>query len=114
TGGVFASWGSLGHVTVAEPGALVGFLGPKVYELLNGIPFPEGVQQSENLAKVGIIDAVLPMEELPGVVDDALEILSDPERESRLDRRPKVDLDAHGYGTWESIERTRSSERAGV
>ena len=31
TGGVFASWGSLGHVTVAEPGALIGFLGPRVY-----------------------------------------------------------------------------------
>lgn len=114
TGGVFASWGSLGHVTVAEPGALVGFLGPKVYELLNGIPFPEGVQQSENLAKVGIIDAVLPFEELPGVVDDALEILSDPERESRLERREKVNLDAHGNDTWDSIERTRSGDRAGV
>ena len=36
TGGVFASWGSLGHVTVAEPGALVGFLGPRVFEALNG------------------------------------------------------------------------------
>ncbi len=32
-GGVFASWGSLGHVTLAEPGALVGFLGPRVYGL---------------------------------------------------------------------------------
>ena len=32
TGGVFASWGSLGHVTWAQPGALVGFLGPRVYE----------------------------------------------------------------------------------
>ena len=42
TGGVFASWGSLGHVTVAEPGALVGFLGPKVYEALNGDAFPDG------------------------------------------------------------------------
>jgi acetyl-CoA carboxylase beta subunit len=31
TGGVFASWGSLGHVTVAEPDALIGFLGPRVY-----------------------------------------------------------------------------------
>ena len=40
TGGVYASWGSLGHVTVAEPGALVGFLGPKVYEALEGRPFP--------------------------------------------------------------------------
>ena len=42
TGGVYASWGSLGHVTVAEPGALVGFLGPKVYAGLNGRPFPTG------------------------------------------------------------------------
>ncbi len=40
TGGVFASWGSLGHVTAAEPGALVGFLGPRVYEHLYGEPFP--------------------------------------------------------------------------
>ena len=44
TGGVFASWGSLGHVTFAEPGALVGFLGPRVYEALYGNPFPTGVQ----------------------------------------------------------------------
>ena len=36
TGGVFASWGSLGHVTVAEPGALIGFLGPRVYAALYG------------------------------------------------------------------------------
>ncbi|MFD4181730.1 carboxyl transferase domain-containing protein, partial [Rhodococcus sp. NPDC058514] len=42
TGGVFASWGSLGHVTVAEPGALIGFLGPRVYQALYGEKFPEG------------------------------------------------------------------------
>ena len=58
TGGVYASWGSLGHVTVAEPGALVGFLGPKVFEALNGEPFPAGVQTAENLAAKGVIDAV--------------------------------------------------------
>ncbi|HEU0040826.1 MAG TPA: acetyl-CoA carboxylase carboxyltransferase subunit beta, partial [Jiangellaceae bacterium] len=44
TGGVLASWGSLGHVTVAEPGALIGFLGPRVYEAIYGHPFPPGVQ----------------------------------------------------------------------
>ena len=49
TGGVLASWGSLGHVTVAEPGALIGFLGPRVYQALRGAPFPAGVQVSENL-----------------------------------------------------------------
>ena len=54
TGGVFASWGSLGHVTVAEPGALVGFLGPRVYEALYGAPFPPGVQLAENLHAHGL------------------------------------------------------------
>ncbi|HEY7717447.1 MAG TPA: acetyl-CoA carboxylase carboxyltransferase subunit beta, partial [Pedococcus sp.] len=49
TGGVFASWASLGHVTVAEPGATIGFLGARVYEALYGQPFPEGVQTAENL-----------------------------------------------------------------
>ena len=66
TGGVYASWGSLAHVTVGEPGALIGFLGPKVFEALNGTPFPEGVQIAENLAYHGVIDGVATAEELPG------------------------------------------------
>ena len=67
TGGVFASWGSLGHVTVAEPGAMVGFLGPRVFEALNGTAFPAGVQVAENLVAKGIIDAVVPPENLATV-----------------------------------------------
>jgi len=55
TGGVMASWGSLGHITVAEPEALVGFLGPRVFEALYGEPFPEGVQTAENLFAHGIV-----------------------------------------------------------
>ena len=77
TGGVMASWGSLGHVTVAEPGALIGFLGPRVYEALYGKPFPEGVQTAENLYAHGIIDAVLPPDEIAGILDRALD---DPAR----------------------------------
>ena len=61
TGGVFApSWASLGHLTLAEPGALIGFLGPRVYEALAGRPFPDGVQTAENLRAHGLVDAVLP------------------------------------------------------
>ncbi|WP_226364736.1 carboxyl transferase domain-containing protein [Pseudonocardia sp. ICBG162] len=59
TGGSLASWGSLGSVTVAEPGALVGFLGPKVYRGLTGSAFPDGVQTAENLYRHGVVDAVL-------------------------------------------------------
>ncbi|MDX3352987.1 carboxyl transferase domain-containing protein [Streptomyces sp. ME01-24h] len=68
TGGVFASWGSLGHVTAAEPGALIGFLGPRVHEALYGQPFPPGVQVAENLLAHGIVDAVLPSGELGAAV----------------------------------------------
>src|SRR3978361_2295662 len=69
TGGVFASWGSLGHITVAEPGALIGFLGPRVYQHLYGQPFPEGVQTAENLQRYGVIDAVIPLASLRGTLD---------------------------------------------
>ncbi|MEV1177732.1 acetyl-CoA carboxylase carboxyltransferase subunit beta, partial [Nonomuraea sp. NPDC049784] len=70
-GGVLASWGSLGHVTAAEPGAMIGFLGPRVYEALYGEVFPEGVQVAENLYRHGLVDAVLPPEELAGIADRA-------------------------------------------
>jgi acetyl-CoA carboxylase carboxyl transferase subunit beta len=111
TGGVMASWGSLGHITVAEPGALVGFLGPRVYEALYGEPFPEGVQTSENLFRHGIIDAVVSHDEIGDVLDRALKILSpgevapvpDPARETL----PPVD-------TWDAITRSRRADRPGV
>lgn len=115
TGGVYASWGSLGHVTVAEPGALVGFLGPKVYEALNGEPFPSGVQVAENLAAKGVIDAVVAAEELPALVDAALGVLVDPPVAPTLERRPPVPAGTRAdHPVWDDIERTRDAGRAGV
>jgi acetyl-CoA carboxylase carboxyl transferase subunit beta len=75
-GGVLASWGSLGHVTIAEPGASIGFLGPRVFQALYGEPFPEGVQTAEHLADRGLIDAVVPHEEVADVADRALRVLA--------------------------------------
>lgn len=112
TGGVYASWGSLGHVTVAEPGALVGFLGPKVFEALEGRAFPAGVQVAENLAAKGVIDAVVPAEELPAVVDRALAVLLDSPTPGVLRRRVgDLDLDR---SAWASINATRAEDRIGV
>lgn len=112
TGGVFASWGSLGHVTIGEPGALIGFLGPKVYELLNGQPFPPGVQTADNLAQRGIIDAVVLPEELPWLVDRALSILIDPP--SLPSRQRRTGEVIRRRTAWESVEITRLPGRAGV
>ncbi len=112
TGGVYASWGSLGHVTVAEPGALIGFLGPKVYEALEGHPFPEGVQRAENLAEKGVIDAVVATEDLPALIDLTLAVLVDRPEPPALPLRPS------GGGTelpvWEAVEHTRNPDRLGV
>ncbi|MFI0449576.1 carboxyl transferase domain-containing protein [Actinomadura sp. 6N118] len=113
TGGVFASWGSLGHVTAAEPGALIGFLGPRVYEGLHGEPFPAGVQTAENLAAKGLVDAVVGVDELADIAADALDVLctrplADPELIAEAPAQP-VETSA-----WDSIERSRKPGRPGV
>jgi acetyl-CoA carboxylase alpha subunit/acetyl-CoA carboxylase beta subunit len=113
TGGVFASWGSLGHITIAEPAALIGFLGPRVYEALHDEPFPPGVQVSENLAANGLIDAVVSPHEVADVAHRALEVLCAPR-----ERLPEVPAPAKEslaeVPAWESITRSRRPERPGV
>ena len=88
TGGVLASWGSLGHVTAAEPGALIGFLGPRVYEALHGQPFPPGVQVAENLYAKGLVDAVVAPGEVAEVAARVLEVLCAPATSHRPPNRP--------------------------
>ena len=113
TGGVFASWGSLGHVTVAEPGALVGFLGPRVYEAMHGSPFPPGVQLAENLHAHGLIDAVVPPGALADIAARALDVLATPVG----DPGPVPDLpldELSDAPAWEVITRSRRPDRPGV
>jgi acetyl-CoA carboxylase carboxyl transferase subunit beta len=64
TGGVLATLGSAGDLTTAEPDAMIGFLGPRAYSAITGEQFPEGVQTAENLLARGLVDAVLPWEEV--------------------------------------------------
>ncbi|MCW2816962.1 MAG: carboxyl transferase [Nocardioides sp.] len=113
TGGVMASWGSLGHVTVAEPGALVGFLGPRVYSALYGKEFPDGVQTSENLYARGIIDAVLDLEDIPEILDRALSVLMAPRSGVAAVPEP-VDQPVPDVDTWDAVLRSRRPDRPGV
>ncbi len=114
TGGVFASWASLGHITVAEPGALIGFLGPRVYEVLNDRPFPAGVQVAENLVAHGIVDAVVPAERLRELAARTLRLLT-PVDVGGPDPGAVPPAPARApRSAWESILITRRSDRPGV
>ena len=64
TGGVTASFAMLGDLNVAEPGALIGFAGPRVIEQTIRQKLPEGFQRSEFLLEHGMLDAVVPRKEL--------------------------------------------------
>ena len=60
TGGVTASFASLGDYTLAEPGALIGFAGPRVIEQTIGQKLPEGFQSAEYLEEHGFVDQIVP------------------------------------------------------
>jgi acetyl-CoA carboxylase carboxyl transferase beta subunit len=111
TGGVFASWGSLGHVTVAQPGALVGFLGPRVYEQLYGEPFPPGIQTAENLLHHGVIDGVIPLKWLRRTLERALKVLVDRPAPPppAITQEPIPDVPA-----WDSVTASRRPDRPGA
>ncbi len=59
TGGVTASYASLGDIMLAEPGALIGFAGPRVIEQTIGQTLPEGFQTAEYLLEHGFLDAIV-------------------------------------------------------
>ena len=64
TGGVTASFASLGDITLAEPGALIGFAGPRVIEQTIGQKLPEGFQSAEYLEEHGFVDQIVPRAQL--------------------------------------------------
>ncbi len=116
TGGVLASWGSLGALTFAEPDAFLGFSGPRVTELLTGRPLPEGIQRSENLLAHGLIDDVVSLDELRLRISKLLSIV-----DGRVVTATAADARRHPDGkvpasgdAWESVRLSRDPARAGV
>ena len=74
TGGVTASFASLGDVTLAEPGAMVGFAGPRVIEQTIGCKLPEGFQSSEYLQEHGFVDRIVPRSEIRDTLSQLLRL----------------------------------------
>jgi len=75
TGGVSASYAMLGDLNIAEPGALIGFAGPRVIEQTIRQKLPEGFQTSEFLLQHGMLDAVVHRKELKNYISRALEFM---------------------------------------
>ncbi|HET9099091.1 MAG TPA: acetyl-CoA carboxylase carboxyltransferase subunit beta, partial [Acidobacteriaceae bacterium] len=75
TGGVTASFAMLGDLNIAEPGALIGFAGPRVIEQTIRQKLPEGFQRSEFLLAHGMLDAVVPRKDLKTYLIRALDFM---------------------------------------
>ena len=76
TGGVTASYAMLGDLNVGEPGALIGFAGPRVIEQTIRQKLPEGFQRSEFLLEHGMLDAVIHRRDLKAYLSRALSFMS--------------------------------------
>ena len=74
TGGVTASFASLGDITLAEPGALIGFAGPRVIEQTIGEKLPKGFQRAEYLLDHGFVDQVVPRGEMKATLTRILKL----------------------------------------
>lgn len=97
TGGVTASFATLGDVIIAEPDALIAFAGPRVVEQTIGQKLPPRAQKSEFLLEKGMIDCVVKRSELRAKLSFFLEFLTENDRsvESNLDRDPLAKKMAH-------------------
>ncbi len=73
TGGVTASYAMLGDLNIAEPGALIGFAGPRVIEQTIRQKLPPGFQRSEFLLEHGFLDAVVHRKDLKAYIANALD-----------------------------------------
>jgi acyl-CoA carboxylase subunit beta len=110
-GGVTASFASLGDVIIAEPGAQIGFVGPRVIEQTTGVPPPRDSHHAETLFRAGLIDLVVSRQDLRAIVAYLV---------SHLKRQEMPESDGQGRGpalnrnqlsAWQQVGIARHSER---
>ena len=116
TGGVTASFAMLGDIILAEPGALVGFAGPRVIEQTIGQKLPEGFQRAEFLVEHGLIDGIIRREDMKDTLAKLLHMHRMPSREEGLiTNKLQVPLVTHAENhlptAWERVQTARSSDR---
>jgi acetyl-CoA carboxylase carboxyl transferase subunit beta len=112
TGGVFASFANLGDIIVAEPGALIGFAGPRVAEQIIGRKLPEGSHTAEFLYAHGMVDAIVDRREQRGYLARCLTVLTAPRsgyrRRGHTFRSSRSGPDVPA---WDAVQRARGARR---
>lgn len=120
TGGVTASFAMLGDIILAEPGALIGFAGPRVIEQTIGQKLPDGFQRSEFLLKKGFIDAIVNRTELKDTLSEIIRMHTTKENnintyEYYLKKNAAITgiplRDSGKMAAWEKVRISRSVER---
>ena len=92
TGGVIASFASLGDILIAEPNALLSFAGPRVVEQTTGEKTAPDFGRAESNLRLGQLDAVVPRRELRGVLATLLTLFSPEEEEATGDNEPLMTI----------------------
>lgn len=111
TGGVFASFANLGDVIVAEPGALIGFAGPRVAEQFLGRPLPKGSHTAEFLAAHGLIDGVIERPNLRRYLGDLLTVLTGRAPRHDHEERPEAEEPESEGSAWDTVLDARNPDR---
>lgn len=120
TGGVTASFAMLGDIILAEPGALIGFAGPRVIEQTLGQRLPDGFQRAEFLRKHGFVDAIVERDSLKNTLYQLMRLNSNVEfKASDEDKMTDFalvadDKEKDPLSAWEKVHAVRSLDRPSV
>ena len=117
TGGVTASFAMLGDIILAEPGALIGFAGPRVIEQTIGQKLPEGFQRAEFLLEHGFVDRIVTRDEMKEVLGQILKMhtVTDEKKEDcpekKKENRKNISAGKENVSDWERVLKSREKER---
>ena len=121
TGGVTASFAMLGDIILAEPGALIGFAGPRVIQQTIGQKLPEGFQRAEFLLEHGFVDKIVPRDEQKRVIADILRMHRKPDgltlenagigSGGQAEPSEKPSFNRSGKSAWDTVLLSRDGTR---
>ncbi len=111
TGGVYASYGSLADVSVADAGAVVGFAGPRVVEAITGEPVGDDSHTAEAAFTAGLVDAVVEPDDADALLARWVRLVHPARRGGALPAAAHVDEPVVEHDAWDAVERARRPDR---